>query len=206
MRAREPDREGYVDRDGVKLHYRGVRRCRAYLGADALQPNRAFPAVEGAGRFLCGRAPHRPTPPVQGRDPVRPGARQLRRLAGDPLLRRAVRGIGMAGAMGRADGGVTSVRRAVNLGPPHPPTERLPTRQVVALDGPRPSAKPEPEPAGRSDADLEPQVHIAGRRPASNTPTLQGDLVQDGEHIRWRDPEAAQVPDDSPVQPTLRVK
>lgn len=75
-----------------------------------------------------------------------------------------------------------------------------------ALDGPRPSAKLEPEPAGRSDADLEPQVHIACRRPASNTPILQGDLVQDGEHIRWRDPEAAQVPDDSPVQPTLGVK
>jgi hypothetical protein len=71
---------------------------------------------------------------------------------------------------------------------------------------PRPSAKPEPEPAGRSDADLEPQVQIACRRPASNAPILQGDLAQDGEHIRWRDPEAAQVPDDSPVQPTLRVK
>jgi hypothetical protein len=35
----------------------------------------------------------------------------------------------------------------------------------------------------RSDTDLEPQVHVACRRSAPNTPILQGDLVQDDTHI-----------------------
>jgi hypothetical protein len=70
-----------------------------------------------------------------------------------------------------------------------------------------------PGPAGgrqdhqrRSDADLKTQVHIAGRRPAPNTPILQGDVMQDDEHIGWRDPEAAQVPNDRLVQVTLGIK
>jgi hypothetical protein len=43
-------------------------------------------------------------------------------LAGHPLLRRAVPGTGVAGAVGRADGGIPSTRRAVNLGLlPSPP-------------------------------------------------------------------------------------
>jgi single stranded DNA-binding protein len=58
----------------------------------------------------------------------------------------------------------------------------------------------------RSDTDLKAQVNLACRRPAPNAPILQGDLVQDDEQIGWRDPEAAQVPDNRPVELSLRVK
>jgi hypothetical protein len=57
--------------------------------------------------------------------------------------------------------------------------------------GPEGGRKP---PAGRQDPPAaithgpQTQVHLARRRPARNPQIVQGDLVQDDEHIRWRDP------------------
>ena len=45
------------------------------------------------------------------------------------------------------------------------------------------------------NTDLKAQVHVACRRPTPNTPILQRHFVQDGKHIGWCDPEAAQVVD-----------
>jgi hypothetical protein len=64
MRAREPDREGYVDRDGVKLHYELFGDAEYTL---VLMPSNPFVHSrrwKAQVRFLCpaGRQPRAATP------------------------------------------------------------------------------------------------------------------------------------------------